>query len=179
MTPPIENIRKMVVRYIDIFRNVKPESMPEDPTNPKHILWMLNEIHKGEMETTKLHRWLGYVQGVMVCQGHINVQEERELTRPLLTTSKAKWLKYPDHKPDSFGYYTVIYYNEVYKDHYVKSFLWGGKEWIFPRPTKDSVIGFLPESYALYYSESMVLGVELSKGVDVLKALEQEIDRYA
>lgn len=31
----------------------------------------------------KMHRWLGFVQGVMAAQGVINVDDERDHTRPI------------------------------------------------------------------------------------------------
>lgn len=34
--------------------------------------------------TDKLHRWLGYLQGVLIAYGILNVNEERDYSRPLL-----------------------------------------------------------------------------------------------
>ena len=35
---------------------------------PKHLQWMCHEIvhHAGDWPVTKLHRWLGFVQGAMI-----------------------------------------------------------------------------------------------------------------
>lgn len=31
----------------------------------------------------KLHRWLGYIQGILIAAGELTVREERERTRPI------------------------------------------------------------------------------------------------
>lgn len=36
-----------------------------------------------EFHSTKYSRWLGFIQGVLVANGLITVEEERNLTRPL------------------------------------------------------------------------------------------------
>jgi hypothetical protein len=49
-----------------------------------HLNWMLRKIqYDDSMSTTKKHRWLGYVQGLMVVEGILTVDEEREFTRPI------------------------------------------------------------------------------------------------
>lgn len=56
--------------------------IPNDETNDIHLSWMLNQIRYNTTQSeTKKHRWLGYVQGVMICKGYLNVSIERELTR--------------------------------------------------------------------------------------------------
>ena len=37
-----------------------------------------------EQSITKKHRWLGYIQGVLVCLNVFSVSEEREYTRKIL-----------------------------------------------------------------------------------------------
>lgn len=60
------------------------EQKPGDETNPVHLIWMLQQIKdNSEMSQTKRHRWLGYIQGVLVMKGVFNVEEEREYTRPI------------------------------------------------------------------------------------------------
>ncbi|WQN06691.1 hypothetical protein [Escherichia phage vB-Eco-KMB37] len=46
---------------------------------------MLNEIQDGcnDMSETKRHRWLGYIQGVMIMKNLITVDDERNATRPV------------------------------------------------------------------------------------------------
>ena len=53
-----------------------------DEKSPEHLIWMLTQIRDNEtMSSTKRHRWLGYIQGILVSKEAINVQEEREYTR--------------------------------------------------------------------------------------------------
>lgn len=45
---------------------------------------MLQQISEDlTMSETKRHRWLGYIQGILVMKGVFTVEEEREYTRPL------------------------------------------------------------------------------------------------
>lgn len=57
-----------------------PEPEGRDST---HLLWMLNEIRTGAVTGDKAHRWLGYVQGMMIADNLTSVQAERDFTRPL------------------------------------------------------------------------------------------------
>ena len=60
------------------------EQKSGDETNPIHLIWMLQQIKDNtEMSQTKRHRWLGYIQGVLVMKGVFSVEEEREYTRPI------------------------------------------------------------------------------------------------
>lgn len=54
-------------------------------TGASHLLWMLSELQNdySGMSETKRHRWLGYIQGVMVMKGLITVDDERTVTRPI------------------------------------------------------------------------------------------------
>lgn len=59
--------------------------MEGDETNPIHLLWMLDQIQNDPTQSiTKKHRWLGYIQGVLVCKKVFEVLEEREYTRSIL-----------------------------------------------------------------------------------------------
>lgn len=50
--------------------------------NTKHLQWMLEELqYNREQTVTKKHRWLGFIQGVMIANGLITVEDERNLTR--------------------------------------------------------------------------------------------------
>lgn len=72
-------------RYINILGPwAYSECTPDKPTEDKHLTWMLKSIlNVDNMSVTKKHRWLGYVQGIMVLKGYITVADEREFTRPL------------------------------------------------------------------------------------------------
>jgi hypothetical protein len=50
-------------------------------TSLHHLRWMLWML-RGDMESGKANRWLGFIQGVLTVEGYINVSEERDFTRP-------------------------------------------------------------------------------------------------
>ncbi|RVL37967.1 hypothetical protein [Sinorhizobium meliloti] len=50
-------------------------------TDACHLRWMLANIKSG-FAGEKSHRWLGFVQGVMIARGITTVQAERDFTRP-------------------------------------------------------------------------------------------------
>lgn len=50
-------------------------------TEPCHLRWMLSIIRDG-YAGEKSHRWLGFIQGVMISTGITTVQAERDFTRP-------------------------------------------------------------------------------------------------
>lgn len=83
--PPQSSIVEIVDRYDRLLSAHEPACEPDPGMSPGHIRWMISEIRKGEMPPDKLHRWLGFVQGIMTSMGLIRVPEEREITRPLLT----------------------------------------------------------------------------------------------
>lgn len=63
---------------------VKIEQIEGGETSPQHLLWMLDQIASDDtMSITKKHRWLGYIQGVLVMKGAFSVKEERDYTRSI------------------------------------------------------------------------------------------------
>lgn len=53
-----------------------------DKTSGEHIIWMLEQLAKDKKQSvTKKHRWLGFIQGVLIANGVTSVDAERELTR--------------------------------------------------------------------------------------------------
>lgn len=53
-----------------------------DPFCDEHLMWMLHQIRKNSTHSsTKMHRWLGFVQGVLCMRGVTSVNVEREATR--------------------------------------------------------------------------------------------------
>ena len=73
----------LIERYIFVLQcNDKYVDLGVDKTSDKHLVWMLNEIKNSTTQSeTKKHRWLGYVQGIMVAKGYLSVDSERDLTR--------------------------------------------------------------------------------------------------
>lgn len=59
-----------------------------DQTSDRHLLWMLYQIKfNDDQSLTKKHRWLGFIQGVMVMKGYITVSDERDQTRDIFNGS--------------------------------------------------------------------------------------------
>ena len=46
----------------------------------KHLRWMIVQL-RSELDALKAHRWLGYIQGVMVGDGLTTLEKEREMCR--------------------------------------------------------------------------------------------------
>lgn len=54
-------------------------------TSVAHLDWMLKELVTNDTQSlTKKHRWLGYIQGLLIAYGITTVNTERDATRHLL-----------------------------------------------------------------------------------------------
>lgn len=84
------NINEIYERYDAILKPIQPQviCMSDPGTSYAHLRWMLSELMKGEMESGKANRWLGFVQGIMVERRLIKVSEERDFTRPYFQNEK-------------------------------------------------------------------------------------------
>lgn len=84
--------------YRDLLleRKVRPVNHTEksggDTTSPEHLLWMVEHCiprvrddGRG-MSIDKYSRWLGYIQGCLICRGWTTVETERNRTRPWFTS---------------------------------------------------------------------------------------------
>ncbi len=69
-----------------------------DRCDKKSLLNLINEAidNTEKYPSDKMHRWLGFTQGVLSVIGLIDVDEEREFSRVYLHS-------YHNIKPDSFG----------------------------------------------------------------------------
>lgn len=47
-----------------------------------HVLWMCEEIYKGEMGIEKAFRWLGFVQGVLYAKNIFSISEMKQHNKP-------------------------------------------------------------------------------------------------
>ena len=54
---------------------------PGRQTDQDHLLWMLDQIDAGAITGEKAHRWIGYVQGILVAYKITSVDEMRDLNR--------------------------------------------------------------------------------------------------
>jgi len=77
----------IINRYDNILAKLTPyvQNIPEPGTYFPHMRWMLEELRSGRVTGTKAHRWLGFVQALMVMNDLITVAEERNFTRPYFT----------------------------------------------------------------------------------------------
>ena len=76
----------VVHRYVKIVEKHPKGDFPE-MTGPEHLMWMLDQIHTCVVGGDKAHRWLGFVQGILISRGLASVNEERDFTRPYFTVS--------------------------------------------------------------------------------------------
>lgn len=89
----MDKIHINVIARYDNFLKTKTKKVEkiDDPgyTYP-HLRWMLEEIRSGRVKEEKAHRWLGFVQGILIREGHFKINEERNFTRPYLSKAEAK-----------------------------------------------------------------------------------------
>src|SRR5690606_17443126 len=61
-------------------------------TSLKHLRWMIREIPELEKtDVLKAHRWIAFVQTVLIMSGFTNVQKERDFTRPYFKNLQANY----------------------------------------------------------------------------------------
>ena len=79
----------VATQYLANFKEFStPKCTPDTATENDHLAWMLLVIankEEAELEHSdeKMNRWLGYVQGVMVMKGLLDVDKERNRTRSI------------------------------------------------------------------------------------------------
>jgi hypothetical protein len=61
------------------YDSICPKSWPDTNTSIRHLVYMCETIQASENDwsVTKLHRWIGYIQGVMTARGFTTVEIER------------------------------------------------------------------------------------------------------
>lgn len=89
------NLILMFERYLDIIGGLVHEDTSGQYTDLPHLVWLCreaieryDEYHLLDADNSKVNRWLGYVQGILVSRGVITVEEERNHSRPLLTAHR-------------------------------------------------------------------------------------------
>lgn len=76
---------ELLIRYRTILNSITNELPDKKYISKEYLFWMLEEIEYNEEQSlTKKHRWLGYIQGILIAFGILDVDEERNITRPLL-----------------------------------------------------------------------------------------------
>lgn len=84
-------LNKVILRYqgllIKKVSNPYVDFIPLEEgkeTEDYHLLWMLQELlHNKDQSETKKHRWLGFIQGVIISKGYTTVLDERIMTRDI------------------------------------------------------------------------------------------------
>lgn len=93
MSDVVDGSRKAFTRYRDMLKSkgatARDCTQDGDPTSLDHLLWMCEHCLKNisdasGMSVDKFSRWMGYIQGVLVCKGLTTVEAERNTTRPWL-----------------------------------------------------------------------------------------------
>jgi hypothetical protein len=80
---------KILNRYEDILYKFDAICLPNPGTDEEHLCWMLNQIRSHQHEDeTKYHRWLGFIQGVLIMKGYTTVEAERDFTRSYFKKEK-------------------------------------------------------------------------------------------
>lgn len=75
---------------VDHYKQIIDKNLDGDlETDPyqklSHLRWMLDEIVSNNTQSiTKKHRWLGFIQGVLIAKKLTTVDIERDFTRDLL-----------------------------------------------------------------------------------------------
>lgn len=60
-------------------------ALDQPEVSMENLAWMCDEIIRksDQLPYDKLNRWIGFVQGVLACQGFMSVAEERARTREI------------------------------------------------------------------------------------------------
>lgn len=81
----------VVLKMVDHLREVVglfttiPRQEPGNNPSMHHLVWMLDQIQWDTTQSlTKKHRWIGYIQGVLIERGIMDMTTERNITRDIL-----------------------------------------------------------------------------------------------
>lgn len=96
-----EGVKLALDRYEKMLqdRKIVPANKADaDPTSLPHAFWMVKELKRVLKEphskivfsADKVHRWLGFLQAILVVRGVTTVAEERNITRPWFTDGNLK-----------------------------------------------------------------------------------------
>lgn len=85
-----EQMRDVLELYrAKLFQMAAPRSEREGGNRLQHICWMCHmaEHYLEEGEIEKANRWLGFIQGVLWCEGFFSIDEMRDHNRSVATPS--------------------------------------------------------------------------------------------
>lgn len=69
------DIKDTYLAEVESWRHVGFEERVE------HLVWMLNGIIQGYVQHEKAHRWIGFVQGVLLAQEMASVADLKKINR--------------------------------------------------------------------------------------------------
>lgn len=70
-------------RYKEMLEPVKGIDDNLNKNSNSNLYWMCTQIIEDELPDDKISRWIGFIQGVMSVKGYIDVDIERDLSRPM------------------------------------------------------------------------------------------------
>lgn len=84
----LDNTTKLAQSLLDTINETTDRDFLDiENANRSHLIWMCNEIIKNQNKWNerKLHRWVGYIQGVLVVNQITTVDVQRELVTLVMT----------------------------------------------------------------------------------------------
>lgn len=82
----IEMFQELFDYYFDIIRDMNSDNLDfADDCNKDSLIRLVVEAKENTSKypAHKLHRWLGFIQGILISTGEVTVSGEREYTRPI------------------------------------------------------------------------------------------------
>ena len=102
MIPTVNDIKKRNIvflfeHYIDIIENTSEYINTQQSATTADAMVALcksaiaeyDTFHAIDDDNAKVNRWLGYIQGMLICIGLLTIEDERNFTRPYLTAHRA------------------------------------------------------------------------------------------
>lgn len=89
---PHSEARRAHIAVIDgLWGDLLGRNFGDGKLSAEHLRWMCAEVLRNikTMPVDKMGRWVGFIQGVMACNGVLDVDAERDRTRPIFTAAYA------------------------------------------------------------------------------------------
>jgi hypothetical protein len=89
--PQSELRRAFITTIVGLRAALAGKDFGSEKTSAAHLRWMCAELlgNIRVFPVDKMGRWVGFIQGVMVCHGALDVDTERDRTRPLFEDAYA------------------------------------------------------------------------------------------
>jgi len=73
------DVRKAACSLINALESEVEAKRDDEGKGLSHAAWMLEGIEKGYIQHEKAHRWLGYIQGLMVTNGVVTLKDVKSI----------------------------------------------------------------------------------------------------